>query len=650
MPQKRDLKYAKKVFRGAKLTLEASAYMGNKHLMPYTCMRCGHRGESKLNTIQQGRGCPVCGRASAAKKQLMKIKNIRCAFKSVGLSLKHNGLYGGSSQPLSYKCDKCKYSGMISYGKVRQGRGCKACGIKRRGQGNRLKPSLIVERLRRRALKLVDAVEPNAVGSTVVEIKCEKCKSVFAEKFSRLQVYKHPCPICRQAKKIEHSKKLMPDLNNVRKVFAGVGLQLLATSYNGSQKPLAYRCKRCGFEATKTFTEASCKKSGCLMCGRKTSALKRSIDASKMIQMAKSLGVSTIENPKSMDDKIRVRFVSCGHEQKKSISALKYGSGCSICSKKQVKTLNHYQDVARANGGQIIEIARNSRSKAKWKCSIGHEFRRPLSSIISSGGFCPQCSARRSEQVTKSLAQALFGRPFDSIRLRGSKGLGGRPLQLDLFNGELKLAIEHHGRQHLAPVEFFGGNVRFKQQQKHDQMRRDACAAAGIRLIEIIQIGEVTSLEDARSQIAKACDEFGIKLPPHFWRIDVNNLSLKSAPNEYWGKVLSVASERGFTPKGDSYVSAITRTSWVCVKGHTFQMRPRDILYGRTKHCPICYKINHYCPVLLSNSKAFENEAEAARHLGVSKAAVNRAVRDGSRVGSLQAKRISYDEYLARNK
>ncbi len=49
----------------------------------------------------------------------------------------------------------------------------------------------------------------------------------------------------------------------------------------------------------------------------------------------------------------------------------------------------------------------------------------------------------------------------------------------------LKFVIEFNGIQHYQPINFFGGEKRFKEQQKRDQMIRDFCLENNIIILEV---------------------------------------------------------------------------------------------------------------------------------------------------------------------
>lgn len=66
----------------------------------------------------------------------------------------------------------------------------------------------------------------------------------------------------------------------------------------------------------------------------------------------------------------------------------------------------------------------------------------------------------------------------------------GRPEWLgrqhfDIWIPELNVAIEYQGKQHDQPVDFFGGEEAFKENQKRDARKKKKCEENNVRLIEI---------------------------------------------------------------------------------------------------------------------------------------------------------------------
>jgi hypothetical protein len=97
------------------------------------------------------------------------------------------------------------------------------------------------------------------------------------------------------------------------------------------------------------------------------------------------------------------------------------------------------------------------------------------------------------ELQTKFLLETIFKMPFYKIRpdfLRND--VTGYNLEIDLYNDELKLAVEVQGDQHYKFIPFFHRNKdTFMTQRYRDEMKKQKCMKEGITLIEIpYKVGE----------------------------------------------------------------------------------------------------------------------------------------------------------------
>ena len=265
-------------------------------------------------------------------------------------------------------------------------------------------------------------------------VKCNKCGFGFKENLARLKAYAHPCPVCREAVKSETAAKLRTPFPTVCKAFRAAGLKLLATKYRNNLEPLLYRCLTCGYTGRKSFNEASDKGSGCRRCGWRKAAKSQRLKPVEMRAIAREAGAVLLEIPRRSDHKTRVRFVNCGHVQLKSLTGLRTGSRCSICSGKARRSVEDYEAVAKRFGGLLIRMGKNSNSRSEWKCKLGHNFSRSFTSISMLGTFCNVCSSGFSEMLCKAALEAMFGKPFLKVRLPGSKSVRGKALEIDLFN------------------------------------------------------------------------------------------------------------------------------------------------------------------------------------------------------------------------
>lgn len=99
--------------------------------------------------------------------------------------------------------------------------------------------------------------------------------------------------------------------------------------------------------------------------------------------------------------------------------------------------------------------------------------------------------------------EQLFGIKFIKRRFPALKGIGGKSLEIDIYNEELKLGLEHQGAQHFIRKKYFGAH-RLESTIEHDKRKRAYCKQNGITLIEIRQVGEVTPDSELKEAIRAA--------------------------------------------------------------------------------------------------------------------------------------------------
>jgi len=651
MAAKKTINDAKVLFRKAGLRLLSKHYQGSKFPMDYRCLKCGREDATTLNAVQQGHACNSCGPMEAACKRRDSLASVRERFAMRDLVLLSED-YQGTFVEMPYRCLACGHVGAIVPNKVPR-HGCKECGNMRKGQFRKLTDDSLEKLLATKNLKQRDFAYTNCFEPIGVE--CNECGKHFSETPARIRAYKYPCPECRRRAKRQHSQSLKKTHQEAVSAFLAVGLDLLARKYYRSSVKMPYRCRTCGYMGDKSYNQVtSPKKTGCWRCGKKLAGIKNRLGRTEIENIARAAGVTFLRQPMSADEEVPVRFNKCGHEgQEKSPQQLKRPrSQCSVCSGKLRKTEAAYIALARMHGGELVWMAANAESPSLWRCGVGgvgHLFPRSYSSIVQGGesSFCTVCTTGFAEMRCQAILQKLFGEPFPKRPLPTARSLKGRPLQIDMFNERLRLAIEHHGVQHFKAIEFWGGESALAYQQKRDQILRDACARAGITLVEVRQLGEVTSPEDFRKMVALACSQAKppIPLPLSFWEVDLEKVSFGSASADYWTRTIEAAARLGFTCLSTVYAGAIVDHDWICSHRHAFRRAPRQILYGRNKNCPECYRLCREKPVLLSDGRCFGNETVAAAALETRKSSVNSAVRRGHIIAGLRAWRISQAQF-----
>ena len=93
----------------------------------------------------------------------------------------------------------------------------------------------------------------------------------------------------------------------------------------------------------------------------------------------------------------------------------------------------------------------------------------------------------KGEQKCKQIIENIYNVPFFCIRPDFLKNpTTNRNLELDLYNDELKIAIEHNGIQHYEWPNYTGqSKKKFIKQLQRDRFKAEQCNANGIYLIQV---------------------------------------------------------------------------------------------------------------------------------------------------------------------
>lgn len=167
------------------------------------------------------------------------------------------------------------------------------------------------------------------------------------------------------------------------------------------------------------------------------------------------------------------------------------GHGCPICANElnSVKNTMGYEEFvrrAKLKHNNKYEypffVYKKSSFKAPIICPL-HGLFHQLANDHLAGRGCSVCSDSTGELA---IAEVL---DLYSIRYEKEKNFPdlrdkGR-LRFDFWLPDLNTVIEYHGWQHFKPVDFFGGEIGFKNAQRRDQIKRDWCFNHGVKLIEI---------------------------------------------------------------------------------------------------------------------------------------------------------------------
>ena len=448
---------------------------------------------------------------------------------------------------------------------------------------------------------------------------------------------------CRRCAIIRRSKARKLDFNGLKKELHERGIAVLSRDYVNSHTKCSLRCLKCDHKWKTTLNHIR-RGSGCPHCYHLRAPQQQTYTDDFIRKKLAFRQIKLISDYQTSKKPIHVRFEDCGHEVWTTWNQIQTGHECSRCAPNARATKQDYHEAAARFGGRVLEIGLGAQRTTKWECNLGHVFMRSLTSIRSQGTFCTVCSGSYAEMLCRSAVEKLFGVPFHRPRISEMRSPRDMPLELDIYNDELKIAVEHHGCHHYEPQGNWNGANGLKRQRIHDRLRRKFCKAKGILLVEVRELGKRTSLEAMRCKIRKALLRAGREIPRTFDTADLAELPPLNESQIYWAEVKQAARKIGLVILKEGFLGADTPIPVRCAYGHFIQKRPRAILGGHG--CDLCYMARIKKPVQLSDGRIFESGVSAAKALRVTKEAVNSAVRRNGTVRGLRLTRIAYEEFL----
>lgn len=169
------------------------------------------------------------------------------------------------------------------------------------------------------------------------------------------------------------------------------------------------------------------------------------------------------------------------------------GHGCPKCGKesnikKQILSLDEFINRANTIHKNKYDYSKvnyvNYTTKVIIICPEHGEFEQTPGNHLRGEG-CPRCH-------TQSKGESFIE---DFLKTNNITFIKQYPIdcpvnnsdiaKIDFYLPKLNYFIEYNGKQHYIPVQHFGGQMKFEQQQKRDQFVRSYCNDNNIRLIEI---------------------------------------------------------------------------------------------------------------------------------------------------------------------
>ena len=265
--------------------------------------------------------------------------------------------------------------------------------------------------------------------------------------------------------------------------------------------------------------------------------------------------------------------------------------------------------------------------------------------------FCNKCSRRLGERFCRKVFEDLFDVEFDNFWVDNLRGLGGGKLELDMYNDELKIAIEHQGIHHFNTRNAWDNEERLEKQKVHDKLKREFCKKEGIKLFEIPELFTLTPIDELANLIQKQALKLKIQIKKNINLVVKNTsvIGLTTETQKYLKKFLDELSLYNYIFLEEGYRGSHSKHKLKCDNGHLIEISPDKFFMGR--RCKNCLDENREIAVIMSNGLLFEKVVDCAKYFGVSSGTVSSATARNHKLGNnLAAISISKKLYFQLNK
>lgn len=268
---------------------------------------------------------------------------------------------------------------------------------------------------------------------------------------------------------------------------------ILLSAYKGINSRIKVKHKNCGYEfepvAKYLLRDGKCKR--CSDINKGKNRRKTHEQFLKEVQEIHDNNYQVLTKYKTMNDKVKVKHLSCGSEYNIRPDSLLRGTQCKNClntklSKDNLKTTGEYKkEIEYITQGEYTLIGEYTGVKNKVKVrhnSCGNEYL-VYPFMFYRGRRCPKCNYSRGEKLVESVLKSLNIDFESQKKFEGLKNIN--LLSYDFYLPEYNVLIEYQGQQHYEPVELFGGEDYFLKQQKNDKIKKEFSKSNNIYLLEI---------------------------------------------------------------------------------------------------------------------------------------------------------------------
>lgn len=215
---------------------------------------------------------------------------------------------------------------------------------------------------------------------------------------------------------------------------------------------------------------------------------------SKMTNLVGGSYVMLSSDILSVDSTVILFHVDCGRTMKTTYYRfIEMGQRCPSCShvagaEKHKRTPFEFQRLIHdiTDGEYYVKLTYvDSKTPVRFYHRLCGKHFDMMPYKFLDGHRCTKCGGSHGEKIIISLLDSScinYDYPHSFNTLKSDLD---RVLRYDFYLPDQNTLIEYQGKQHYAPVGYFGGLKQFKIQQEHDKLKREYAKKHGYKLIEI---------------------------------------------------------------------------------------------------------------------------------------------------------------------
>lgn len=467
-------------------------YINQDTKIKHKCKLCGEEFEYKPLYAMKGRAGHKCSKIKKVGNRQKTTEQYISDLQEQFPNLVPIEDYIDAKTSIEHKCLVCGNIFNRSPNNIlSKGRGCSKCLNKVMGQARIIPVEIMLERIEQ-INPTVKMIGEYINATTPTTFLCLICGHEWPAEPDNVTLKKHPtgCPKCAIKK---NAQKLICPKDKYLEELAEYNPNIeLIGEYISKSTPALHRCKICGHEWWPEPSNLT-GHSGCPECGKeivRNSKIKTHSKFLEEIKDAKHESVTLIDEYTGCDIKLRCKCGICGLDFyifPAKIREGHYHYECELEEIRQSKLLPMEEFLSRIPSSiQVLSDYQGYGKSVDCQCKeCGYLF--PTTPALLALGYgCRECADKSlgEQKVLDYLIEHNIRYTLQK-KFKGLVGEGNKALSYDFFLPELRTLVEVNGKQHYQPIEYYGGEAKFRQQQEHDRRKKQYALDNNYSLLEI---------------------------------------------------------------------------------------------------------------------------------------------------------------------